>query len=295
MGADYFVRMGSTHAICQDYAIAGELGERPYALVSDGCSGVSLPEQPGSPYTDFGARFLVRAAQQKIGQISEGDFPSDEIINRAAEWARHAELPDTSLDATLLVAATSETGDVLTFQTGDGVVASKSRDGTLFYQALSFGNGMPFYLSYLLDRRRLERLLHPDAFESGRAMNAEAAGTVTVTDNIYVPGKGWQTPWTHVEPFAKDSRNTTRFRRDIFYREQHEVVLLLSDGVESFQKKDGTPVPLEEVLERLFDFKGFNGQFLVRRCSRFLHKFCVENGWQHADDFSAAGIHLASP
>jgi len=63
MSADYFFRMGKTHTICQDYAIAGsreykidaEMGAFQYAILSDGCSGIPNLKAPGSPYTDFGA------------------------------------------------------------------------------------------------------------------------------------------------------------------------------------------------------------------------------------------------
>ena len=86
-----------------------------------------------------------------------------------------------------------------------------------------------------------------------------------------------------------------RWTRTTFRREDTELVLLFSDGISSFQLKDGTPIPLEQVLDQVFDLKGFAGQFLTRRCTRFLQKFCAENGWQHADDFSVGGLHLGAP
>jgi hypothetical protein len=293
MGADYFFRMGSTHSICQDYAIAGEVDGYRYALLSDGCSGVADPEQPGSPFTDFGARFLVRAARQHMDDLARGVFPGCAIAEHAARMAMAAGLSPTALDATLLTAVTTSNGDVVTSQTGDGVIAARTRDGSIRYRTLRFGNGMPLYLSYQLDPDRMETLIHPE--RSGRAVSPQerdAAGTVEVVERMYVPGEGWREPTTTVERFDESTRGLWT---EVFYRDEFDVVLIMSDGVETFQTKNATLMPLEGVLPQLFDFKGFAGQFLVRRCTRFLQKFCVEYGWSHADDFSVAGIHLGEP
>jgi hypothetical protein len=293
MVADYFFRMGSTHAICQDYAIAGDVDGYQYALLSDGCSGVALPGLPGSPFTDFGARFLVRAARQHMDDLARGVFPGCVIVERAAKMAEGAGLPPMALDATLLTAVTTSNGDVVTSQTGDGVLAVRRRDGSIKYRTLTFGNGMPLYLSYQLDPRRMETLLHPE--RSGRAVTpeeCEAAGTVAILERIFVPGEGWREPTTKVERFDESTRGLWT---EVFYKDECDLVLIMSDGVETFQTKNTTLMPLEQVLEQLFDFKGFAGQFLVRRCTRFLQKFCTEYGWSHSDDFSVAGIHLGEP
>ena len=85
------------------------------------------------------------------------------------------------------------------------------------------------------------------------------------------------------------------FRELAFPTDLYDLVLLLSDGAESFHTKDGQPVELDLVLAQIFDFKGFAGQFLGRRCGRFLSSFCAENGWKHDDDFTVAGIYVGEP
>lgn len=289
MGADYFFRMGSTHAICQDYALAGEACGIQYALLADGCSGVPLPGQPGSPHTDWGARFLVRAARLRLDELARGTFASEAIIHHCASLARVADLSTLCLDATLLAAVATEKGDFITYQTGDGVIAGRRRDGSLFYRSLSFGNGMPFYLSYLLTARHLEQYLDPDARED---RGLRDVGTVQVIENRWNPSDGWQPSMPGEQ--ARLSRADVLWR-DHFSREEYEVVVLLSDGVESFLTREQQVVPLETVLEHLLDFKGYVGQFIVRRATRFLEKVCAENGWRHTDDFAIAGIHLSPP
>ncbi|HYO91642.1 MAG TPA: hypothetical protein VEQ40_08400, partial [Pyrinomonadaceae bacterium] len=69
MNADSAFLIGATHAVCQDYAVAGNgtpderaavsnLQANPYVILSDGCS--------SSPDTDIGARLLVKAAEQVL-------------------------------------------------------------------------------------------------------------------------------------------------------------------------------------------------------------------------------------
>jgi Protein phosphatase 2C len=287
MGSDSYFRMGSTHAICQDYAVAGESDNLTYALLSDGCSGRHIPGEPGSPYTDFGARFLVQCARRYLGEMVAQTFLATAIAHDARAIAHQARLPGVALDATLLVAVTNDRGPVVTFQTGDGVIASKSRDGVLRYESLEFGNNMPYYLSYLLSPPRLRSLFAPPP-DSGAA--PEAVGKLTITSGIRRPGADWDRAQTTI-----NFEDGPIERKMVFAREDVELVLLFSDGVSSFQLKDGTAIPLEQVLDQMFELKGFTGQFLTRRCTRFLQKFCAEHGWQHADDFSVGGLHLGAP
>ena len=54
MNANCAINIGSTHALCQDYALARNDG--PYVILSDGCS--------SSPDTDVGSRLLVKASEK---------------------------------------------------------------------------------------------------------------------------------------------------------------------------------------------------------------------------------------
>ena len=224
MGADSIFRRGRSHAICQDYALAGSYWGQSCALLSDGCSGIVDPEKPGSPYTDWGARLLVLAAWQCIGPLSEGHFSASGLIARALASATMMELPRTALDATLLIVAENESGDALVYQTGDGVIAWRERDGgAIRYETVRYAKGAPRYLSYLLDPAAHARLLGKDGVrgpgsgvrqepgsdqeprakragsptpsEAGGGLNQEPsdllAGTFEVTSNRWTPKDGW--------------------------------------------------------------------------------------------------------
>lgn len=311
MEADFYFRVGCTHPICQDYALAGRTAEGTYyAVLSDGCSGKpipvlvpgvaekDLPKVPGSPYTDWGARFLTLSALRHLGDLSNGIFPAETIIHGAEAIARQAELPRQSLDATLLVAVTTTGGYLHTYQTGDGVVAHRMRNGRIEYTSRQFGNNSPYYLSYCLSKAREMQLLRPDPSTVSPA-EVEAAGTVEETFGWYDPeAKTWGKSVKKLSLLPKGHSFETEAEQldhGVVGSSEVEVTMLLSDGVQSFQLKNGTPVPLEEVLEQIMAIKGFQGEFLTRRCNRFLQSFCVEKGWQHSDDFSAAAIYHGPP
>jgi hypothetical protein len=289
MGADYFFRMGSTHSVCQDYAIAGVSWEenRAYAIVSDGCSGVTIPDAPGSPFTDYGARLIARMAWLQMPRIMKGNFDARSISDRARVSAGTLGLPRAALDVTLLVAhetrklvsgplGLSTESSVVVHQIGDGVVAARKRDsGDIVSYSVSFDKNMPFYMSYFIDDDALRQY-------------CDECKEKVCTSRIQ----------TERKERHKTAISTTELasggQRYEFDAATYDLVMIMSDGAESFQV-GSAPVALEEVLEQLFAIKNYEGEFLTRRCSRFLQKFCVERGWRHSDDFGIAAIHLPKP
>lgn len=92
--SDAFFSIGKTHEVCQDYARAGDLDGRQFAIVSDGCS--------SSPDTDFGARALVMSAIQCRKEISWLPLVADWTIWHAKDIIKGYGLSPFCLDATLL-------------------------------------------------------------------------------------------------------------------------------------------------------------------------------------------------
>jgi hypothetical protein len=261
MGADFFFRMGSTHQICQDYATAGEANGLIYAALSDGCS--------SSPDTDFGARFMVRAFIENIDPI-----PNElKIARTAARMAAGTGLSPRCLDATLLMAIANES-TIEVFRAGDGVIAQRYRNGNWAYNSIAFENNAPRYLSYLLSQA---------ASEQHHALVSK----VTVTRGLLIPGHPWRL--TSIDYPLDASAPVDGWSTD---RGEVDLVLLFSDGVESFLDAKHEEVPLTQILDEIIAFKNLSGQFLARRCARFLNKTCAERGWTHSDDFSVAGLYL---
>src|ERR1043166_7427722 len=153
VNADSVFRIGSTHAVCQDYAVAGDCTAAisradgacaprgPYAILSDGCS--------SSPDTDTGARLLVKAAERLLreaggaGALGLARVPAGGAGPPPPRGGPPGP-PPQAVDATLLTAPLC--GDELIVGcSGDGVVCLQTREGALDVYSVSYPAGYPVY------------------------------------------------------------------------------------------------------------------------------------------------------
>lgn len=275
MNADSTFQMGSTHAVCQDYAVAGACADgagapcRPYVILSDGCS--------SSPDTDVGARLLVKAAERLLResgvQTVEGVAGlHTEAARLALSWAELLGLRPQAVDATLLTAHID--GERLVVGcSGDGVVCLQTTAGALDVYAVSYPCGYPVYPAYTHQPARLRALA-----ENGRARREVTRLRAASIEERLRPARvsdgGGLT-----EVFVVDAAD-------------YKFAALLSDGVQSFLHAGrAEAVPLESVLPELLSFKNTRGAFVGRRMQGFL-KDCRQMGWRHGDDLSLAALHL---
>jgi hypothetical protein len=285
---DAFFAIGKTHKVCQDYARAGRTPDGlPYAIVCDGCS--------SSPDTDFGARLLAAATERHMPAICRGDASFQEreskILSLAWDAATAVSVPARALDATLIAAYPREYAGmgkvgVAVSMRGDGVIVSRTREGKFMVDVIDHLENAPRYLNYDLDGDRLAGYLRRFGDES--------------VSKYYHSGLGRDDDgkWLGNSPTMFEGHP-----RDWFFPAfDFDLVMVLSDGVQTFQRvvRTGTSksledVPVEDVVEQLIKIKGTKGEFVTRRCQKFLNKFCVENEWQHADDFSVAAIWMDEP
>lgn len=257
MHTDAFFTIGKTHTVCEDYAVAG-LTENglAYAIVSDGCS--------GSPRTDFGARFLATVAEVQIKTHQR--MPDGNVVIHQADSARRIlGLPQSCLDATLLI-ATMDDYTLRVSMWGDGICAILNGK-QVTWLSVEYTHGAPGYLTYSINPSRQEVYLREsDNYERSRQWHRDASGLATQT------GAGPVT--MHLPADAVTG------------------VILFSDGVETFQDVSSgiESIPTGDVIDHVLDIKSLTGAYLTRRCKKFLAKHCKQNSWQHADDFSCAGI-----
>lgn len=270
MNSDCAFRMGRSHAICQDYAVAGG-GEQPFVIVADGCS--------SSPDTDIGARLLSRFAARSLwARAPEIDL--ERWVRRAGRVATQLGLDGRCLDATLLIARV-EGACWQVRLAGDGVVAWQDRTGRVHVRALSYTGGYPEYPSYLACRERQR------SYAALPGNRAELRRLVLEPDGCISTG-----PAEPLEPGPYCERGAVR---DTCW------LALLSDGATSFVAREerqggggsSRPVALESVLPELLQFKSFQGVFAQRRLARFAVR-CGQLGWCHQDDLALAALHLGS-
>lgn len=264
-GSAFYI--GKTHKVCEDYTCHG-LAPEPYILVSDGCS--------SSPKTDFGSRILVQVSSDLFEKNK--DFDIEEVLLEAEELRRLFNISQESLDATLLGAYVK--GDEYhLLMCGDGVLVKTKHDGTMEVVLIEYPSGAPFYLSYNLNQTR----------KTGYIKHFTLEKKIST----------WQ-----IQPDgAIENLLEREYRDDNHYQEtgsckDYKSISLMSDGVVSFYEllntgtsKSENPILVHEVLKKLLDFKGFQGEFVERRVQKF-RKECEKMNWYHADDISLATIFL---
>ena len=274
MIADSAFAIGKRHEVCQDYTQTEIDGGWARAFVSDGCS--------SSKDSDIGSRLLVLSAKQSIRAMLDSGadpFSADPndmgliAISGAMMSAKVLDLPLETLDATLLSIVTNGEQVILS-AFGDGVLVLTWDNSRRRCVDIEFSNGYPDYLSYRIDKDR--RAKYDKLYQGGIARISEY-GVVEET-------KGIELHRAYEETF-----------HCVWGTNRLVAAAVLSDGVRSFYKRSESganePVPLDEVLGNLLDFKLFSGRFVQRRLNRFL-KDAAARGWEHHDDIAVAAIYF---
>jgi hypothetical protein len=285
MNADSAFIIGATHAVCQDYVIAGNgatarlgmdktLPAALYVILSDGCS--------SSPDTDVGARLLVKAAEQTLLTFRPSASELAEMHTEAARcaltWAEVTGIRPQALDATLLTAHLM--GDELILGcSGDGVVVMQSWSGVIDVYAISYLAGYPLYPSYLHQPERLLTLT--EGGRAGKEVRHYRCNAVEETLRL----EDTTTSASLIEVFNVKASD-------------YKYAALLSDGIHSFFTRNQTEtsksaevIPMEEILKELISFKSVHGAFVVRRLTKFSME-CQTKGWQHRDDLALGALYL---
>jgi len=275
VNADAIFTTGAEHVICEDYARAGVIhtangnAEFPFAVLSDGCS--------SSAHTDVGARLLTSTLLEAWrGHPSAG---WQGVITHARLLAQFAGYSQECLDATLLYARGDGEEHIDVGVIGDGFVAARRVDGVIDYWEIDY-DGVPAYLSYALNRERTQAFM--DHTKGARSISHYRDGSLVSERFDRVNPADDSVHWSMKLPVAR-----------------YDLVVLLSDGASSFRAEadDGSSraVPTWEIVKRVCAVKTTAGQFMTRRCRRFLRRFCVDNRWTHADDFAVAGMAAGGP
>lgn len=127
---DSYYEIGSSHRVCQDYAMHGD----SCGVLSDGCS--------SAPDTDIGARLICRNAMMGYEQMPMGML---------LKYSAMLGIPREALFATQLSIGFGEyewTSDLFVTFGGDGFVIALSEQNEVEYLQVDFENNMPWYPVY---------------------------------------------------------------------------------------------------------------------------------------------------
>ena len=284
MNVGSFFTIGSTHIVCEDYALHGlnDINEM-FAIVSDGCSngGVRV-------HTDFGSRLLCKSAEKHLTLLPHNveSFKERVITTAELQVQTYFNMPLACLTATLGVAL--QVGDSIhTMLIGDGFIGGKRRDGMWVVYEFEFEQA-PYYLKYTLHD---EEQLYFDRFGS----------------------LGTRTKWSFLTPddveeevvnFDLRADNHPKHFGLDFSMSDYEFVFITSDGLSKFHTKEkkgvgvtNVPIPVPQVVPVLFDFRGFQHNFVERQCHwamnttkpRSISRVLGEH--QHFDDMGIGVIY----
>lgn len=248
------------HPDCQDYVRTG-VADFHYAILSDGCS--------SAPDSDVGARLMVLAAENHLKSSSE--ISVDAIMETAKTYQSTLQVDQSCLSATLLAAWHDQDMFHASIH-GDGFVIARKTTGELHVLGTEFTSNAPLYPIYLADERLYQQYLNEFGDFEHRALRSDM---IITKDDVTVEQKS----------FSVDEHHGWRYS---FSMDEYDLVAVASDGLTSFREND-SHVPLSTTVRSIFDFKGYAGQFVVRRCVRLFNSF-HKIGRINTDDFSIAVI-----
>jgi Protein phosphatase 2C len=268
--ADAHFRIGTSHEAehspCQDYALAVN-EERPFAVVSDGCSTSGL--------TDIGARVWALAARRAVAPFWHHPS-SSRIVTQVLSGMFALGLNIEDMDATLGVVAQSDGGDLVGTIWGDGVIAARTTAG-LDITTVTWAGNMPGYPSYLINVPRCEEFTRQSNIAAGGSDRpCRVTRTVIRPDGSTLPFS--DTTTTMSVPLGLCGITVAQ-------PAETEIVAVLTDGAAQIPGID-----LFSVVDELLTVgPAREGFFMRRRLNAVLKKF-AKSGARPTDDISIAAL-----
>ncbi len=250
---DHYYTKGVTHSTCEDYATQGDK-PTPFIVLSDGCS--------ASPRTDLGAQILTLLTRQIIENAAQWPLNysnfGKKLINNASKITKKLNLPNSVLDATIMVAFLNK-NNIIVYVYGDGCLLFKDYAGHLGTLEIAFTHNAPYYLTYWYDEARQQEYA-----KSG-------PNPLLLIDSV----RGQSEP----KPF----QTKLIFR---FSLNQFKMVAIASDGVsQCIDTCQQLKLPVNKVAAQLLDFKNLPKKFVKHHTKNVLKQY-AQQGIFPADDLS---------
>ena len=230
MNTNTYYEIGSSHKVCEDYALSGIYKDMAYAIISDGCS--------ASDDTDIGARLLSTIAKGVIkylrdrNLIGTKDFNSifrELVVRKCLEVKQSLGIPIEAFDATLLISTVYQ-DKIISLGWGDGYFIFVTKDNVKIIYDIHYSMGAPYYLSYEMSPSKKQAYMDTYGNTILTIKNSIIATNGSVTETTTTPTGGLYS--------------------ESLYKEAHapsiNFVILSSDGIGTYQddpkfsKEDGT-------------------------------------------------------
>ena len=278
MRSDSAFYIGTTHKVCEDYAVSRD----DIIVVSEGCS--------SSLNTDIGARIVCEC----IKQNTERPWMEEKSTMM---WANKIctilDIPKECLNVTLLTAY-SEDDKIIIKTIGDGNIIIKTKDGIMHVLSMKYARSAPYYMNYTYYKENDKDWENiPDnnyTVEHSTIKDIEEDDSYSIETHPPLPGEV-----SSMFDIPNCDFSLSRKGNKLYIRKKDvEWVALSSDGLNSFQEKIVTetystsePVWYINVIIQLLKINNTEGKFVQRRMNRF-KKTCIKENWYNTDDVSLA-------
>lgn len=267
MNSDSYFEIGSTHLVCQDYALSGNYKDMFYGIISDGCS--------SAEYSEIGASILCHGAKYCLALNYElfkervdvqviANILGNSILKRADDVRKIYPVPYTALQATLFIVVMIE-GKSFIFGWGDGVIILQSPTGKVDVVEIDYPDtNAPFYLCSDLTA-------YCDKFGSDRVVRYSnyLLSDSSATPADFKVNKPYVASFDGVGPSS---------------------ITICSDGLTQYQNESRSGfVKAINMIPQIIDYPNLKGEF-VKRTMNFLRRDLSKKNWSHADDVSVATV-----
>jgi serine/threonine protein phosphatase PrpC len=263
MNADSYFEIGSSHMVCQDYALSGNFKDMWYGIVSDGCS--------SAEYSEIGAQVLCHTTKNILmvyydlfmnGSVTPefiAQLLATSIRVKADEVRKIYPISRDSLQATLLIAVMVN-GFMFTFVWGDGVIIRCWAKDTAVFEIDYPDTNAPVYL--MTDIEAYKKKFEDKLNKRLTSYNPCKSTGLLSFDEPYV-----------------DCRKVG----------PGDFIILCTDGFTQYQDQNKKPIDIHEILPLILDYPNYNGQF-VKRTMNFMKRDLIRKNWSHTDDIGIATL-----
>lgn len=283
LNTNAYYEIGSSHRVCEDYALSGIHEDMAYAIVSDGCS--------SSKDSDVGARILSHIAKgvliylksrDIIGTPSFLDIFRELVVRKSLEVKQSLGLSVNVFDATLL-ASVVYNDKAICLGWGDGLIIFVTEDRQIIAHEVNFTTGAPYYISYEMS---------PSKKEAYQQQYGD--GKIIVSNYIISPD---------MKVTSQNSELDLKYDCSVYkeaFASAFKFIAISSDGLSTYQDdpkydqpegEDKTEYKAENIIPLVTAYKSTAGEFVVRRMQRMKNDL-EKNHIIHFDDVSCATIAI---
>jgi hypothetical protein len=236
--------------VCEDYIDHNDNS----IVLSDGCS--------AAKYSDFGSRLLVQNTLLQLKLFD--DYNNHDTIKVSLDTLANLQIDKTALFSTLsIIHSRNKVTDIEIYNDGFCII---KHENEIYVYRIYYQENWPYYLLYTQSDLQYTKL-----------NNTKIVELAVLDENFEI---------NSFDKFEYDYTHIFKYR--LFNTSNIKYVLIASDGIEQFKRKNEY-IPYIDIIKEICGFKSLAGEFLKRRMKTLMKDYEKE-GIYPADDVSIGGI-----